>query len=143
LFFPSFLWLFQKYCLPLTVVEGTSVRKCQNKFCIVLAFSYLWLRRRYLRIPEQSSPTRSLSTIKIKKLRVFILYCARFFVPLASPKVLTLKKIQIIFGFLFTYSYLWLRRRYLRLTIKIKKLRVLFCIVLAFSYLCNISFMWP
>ena len=40
-----------------------------------------------------------------------------------------------LFCIVLAYSYLWLRRRYFRSTIKINLL--LFCIVLAYSYLCN------
>ena len=40
-----------------------------------------------------------------------------------------------LFCIVLAYSYLWLRRRYFRSTIKINP--HLFCIVLAYSYLCN------
>ncbi len=40
------------------------------------------------------------------------------------------------FGISLAYLYLWLRRRYSRSTIKTKN-GFLFCIVLAYSYLCT------
>ena len=46
---------------------------------------------------------------KIGKNLRFVLFFAHLFVPLAAPKVLSLEKTQIFFGFFLVYSYLCTR----------------------------------
>ena len=50
--------------------------------------------------------TPKIGCIENKNKCRFILYFARFALPLTSSKVLSLEKIQIKFGFLLAYSYL-------------------------------------
>ena len=47
------------------------------------------------------------------------------------------EKLRLSFCILLAYSYLWLRRRYFRSSMPKEKLRLSFCILLAYSYLCR------
>ena len=86
---------FARFFVPLTSSKGFSF-EIENKTVFILNFAVFF-------VPLTSSKVFSLES---ENKSVFILHFARFFVPLTSSKVLSLKKTQIIFGFLFTYSYL-------------------------------------
>ena len=60
--------------------EDTLARQCSNKFDIALAYSYLWLRRRYF---------------ASEKMQASLLFSLGLFVLWLTPKILPLGKMQV------------------------------------------------